>query len=186
MSHPLPRAAIGAVLLATLMSLSTPSLAQEASATATAATAATTGTTAFTSTQLTILGLVNQARAVARVCGTTQFPAAAPLTLNARLNQAAQGHATDMATNNYFSHTSLDGRSPWTRITSTGYKYRYAAENIAAGYSTAALVVQGWLNSPGHCRNIMNGNLKELGVGYAYSATARYHHYWVNDFATPY
>ena len=177
MSYALPRTAIGAVLLASLTSLSTPSLAQ---------TPPDSGTTTFTSTQLTLLGLVNQARAVARYCGTTHYAAVGPLTLNAKLNQASQGHATDMATHNYFSHTSLDGTSPWTRITNTGYKYRYAAENIAAGYSTAALVMQGWLASPGHCRNIMNGNLKDLGVGYAYSATAKYHHFWVNDFASPY
>jgi len=177
MSYALPRSVLGAVLLTTLVSLSAPSLAQ---------TTPDTGTTAFTSTQLTVLGLVNQARAVARYCGTTRYAAVGPLTLNARLNQAAQGHATDMATHNYFSHTSLDGTSPWKRITDTGYRYRYAAENIAAGYSTAALVVQGWLASSGHCRNIMNGNLKELGVGYAYSTSARYRHYWVNVFASPY
>jgi len=177
------RAARAAALLASFAILAGPTLpvhGQES-----AQTLATAATPTFTSTQLAILALINQARAVPRNCGTTRYPAVAPLALNAQLNQASQAHAQDMATNNYFSHTSRDGTSPWTRIQRTGYSYRYAAENIAAGYSTNALVVQGWLNSAGHCRNIMNGNLKDLGVGYAYSSTARYHHYWVTDFASP-
>ena len=56
------------------------------------------------------------------------------------------------------------------------------AENIAAGYSTAAQVVAGWMTSTGHCNNIMNGNYKHLGVGYYYAAGATYKHYWTQDF----
>ena len=92
------------------------------------------------------------------------------------------GHAVDMATQNYFSHTSLDGRSPWDRIDEAGYPHFGAGENIAAGQRTAEDVVTAWLNSPGHCRNIMNPSFDELGVGYAYDAASTYQRYWVQNF----
>jgi uncharacterized protein YkwD len=113
-------------------------------------------------------------------------PALAPST---QLNQAAQGHSTDMAVNDYFSHTSLDGRTPWDRILATGYTYTTAAENIAAGYSTPAAVVSGWMNSSGHRANILNCALTEIGVGYVYytpdTGSVNYQHYWTQVFATP-
>ena len=106
----------------------------------------------------------------------------APLALNAQLNSAAQKHATDMATYNYFSHTGRDGSKPWDRMKREGYTWRRAGENIAAGYTTARAVVDGWLRSPGHCANLMNKNFKDLGVGYAYGASSTYKHYWVQNF----
>lgn len=127
-----------------------------------------------------VLQLVNQARAQARNCGATSFAAAPALTLNAQLGQAAQGHASDMAAKSYFSHTSQDGRTFVQRISATGYAFRTIGENIAAGQSTAQQVVAGWLQSEGHCRNIMNPSFRELGVGYA--AGGSYGHYWVQDF----
>lgn len=53
---------------------------------------------------------------------------------------------------------------------------------IAAGYTTPAAVVNGWMMSPGHCMNIMSGNFKEIGVGYAYNSMSSYKHYWTQDF----
>lgn len=101
-----------------------------------------------------------------------------------RLTLAAQGHADDMAQNNYFSHTSLDGRSPSQRITATGYIWNYAAENIAAGYTSAATVVNGWINSPGHHANMISPTSCDIGVGYAYNSNdpSMYYHYWVQNF----
>lgn len=130
-----------------------------------------------------VLDLTNAARAVPRSCGATSYAAAAPLTWNAQLGQAAQGHAADMATQNYFSHTSLDGRTFAQRIVNAGYTaYRTLGENIAAGQTTPQAVVDGWLKSEGHCRNLMNPAFRELGVGYAYSGASTYKHYWVQDF----
>ncbi|HZI08492.1 MAG TPA: CAP domain-containing protein, partial [Archangium sp.] len=69
------------------------------------------------------------------------------------------------------------------RITSAGYTYRYAGENIGAGYSTPSAAVTGWMNSTGHCNNIMSPNYKHLGVGYYYRASgSTYAHYWTQDF----
>ena len=112
-----------------------------------------------------------------------------PLTLNQQLVSAAQGHSDDMALNDFFSHTGSDGSSPWQRISSTGYDYTQAAENIAAGHSTAQAVVEGWMNSDGHRANILNCALREIGIGYYNLAddtgAINYHYYWTQVFATP-
>lgn len=129
-----------------------------------------------------VLALTNAARAQGQTCGTTAFPAVGALTYNAQLEQAAQGHAADMAAKSYFSHTSQDGRDFSQRITASGYKWYTIGENIAAGQTTPETVVAGWLRSEGHCRNIMNASFKELGVGYAANASSSYRTYWVQDF----
>ena len=129
------------------------------------------------------LAKVNAARAVGRMCGTTWYPAAPPLVWNEALARAATGHSLDMATKNYFSHTSLDGRDFIDRIEAQGYtNWRAAAENIAAGQSTMASVMTTWLQSSGHCRNIMNARYKEIGMSVAYKSGSRYGTYWTQDF----
>jgi uncharacterized protein YkwD len=98
--------------------------------------------------------------------------------------QFPQAHSQDMATNNYFEHTSLDGRSPFQRMTDAGYRYSTAAENIGAGYSTPAAVVEGWMNSSGHRANILNCSLRQIGVGCATSTSSKYRTYWTQAFGT--
>ena len=90
-----------------------------------------------------------------------------------------------MGTRDYFSHTSLDGRSPGDRITAAGYDWRTYGENIAAGYGSPGAVVRGWIASPGHCRNLMSPAFTQLGVGYADVPGSTYGDYWVQKFATP-
>lgn len=135
----------------------------------------------ISATEQRVLDLTNQARATARTCGTTSYPAAAPLTWNASLAAAARGHAADMAAKDYFSHTSQDGRTFDVRITNAGYTgYRAIGENIAAGQPTPEEVVAGWIKSPGHCANLMNASFKELGVGVGNGGS--YGIYWDQDF----
>ena len=114
----------------------------------------------------------------------------APLIPHRQLTAAARGHSTDMALNDYFSHTSLDGRSPWDRMAEAGYtSFSSAGENIAAGYSSPASVVNGWMNSSGHRANILNCNFTETGIGYYYlqndTGNVNYRRYWTQDFARP-
>jgi uncharacterized protein YkwD len=123
-----------------------------------------------------ILALVNTERAKKNNCR--------PLTLNSKLNKAAQAHTVDMATHNFFDHNSRDGRSPFDRITAAGYRFSSAAENIAAGSSTAAATMNQWMNSPGHKANILNCGFKELGVGHAKGVNADFSDYWTQDFGT--
>ena len=134
--------------------------------------------------QQEVLAYINQARSKPCQCGSTSYPAVPALTLNTQLNSASDKFALDLATYNYFSHTGRDGSQPWDRMTREGYAWRAAGENIAAGYTTTRAVVDGWLKSEGHCKNIMSASFKDVGVGYAYTATSTYKYYWVTDFGT--
>jgi uncharacterized protein YkwD len=120
-----------------------------------------------------VLSLANTERAKAG-CG--------PLKLNSKLNTAAQAHTTDMATHNFFSHDSQDGRSPFDRIKAAGYSFGAAAENIAAGSTTAAGAMDQWMHSAGHKANILNCTYVDLGVGFAKGVNADYAGYWTQDF----
>jgi len=140
---------------------------------------------AWASFEAQVLTLVNQHRAAGAVCGGVTKPPAAALTLDTKLQCAARRHSKDMGTNNFMSHTGSNGSTPWQRITDAGYTYRRAAENVAAGYSTPAAVVAGWMASSGHCTNIMNPQLVHLGVGYFYAPASTYRHYWTQDFGAP-
>lgn len=133
-----------------------------------------------------VLALVNQRRQAGATCEGEAMPAVSALAMSAQLRQAARAHAVDMATQNFFSHDGLDGSDPGDRIQATGYQFRGWGENIAAGSSTAEAVMEQWMNSGGHCRNIMNGSFRELGVGHSPGAGgSRYPHYWVQVFGTP-
>lgn len=95
-----------------------------------------------------------------------------------QLDAAAQGHAEDMAANDYFDHTSLDGRSPTDRARDQGYQGG-VGENIAYGYRTAEEVMTGWMNSEGHRANILNCDYRYLGIGIADRNGTLY---WVQNF----
>ena len=134
--------------------------------------------------EVDVLALVNSHRAAGAVCGTTSYSAAPSLVMDSRLRDAARLHSQDMASQNYFSHTSLDGRTFSQRISATGFNgARPWGENIGAGYPTPQAVVAGLMASPGHCANIMNPSYRAIGVGYAFGATSTYGHYWTQNFA---
>ncbi|WP_051799467.1 CAP domain-containing protein [Catenuloplanes japonicus] len=106
-----------------------------------------------------VTALVNQRRADAG-CSVK-------VTTNEKLRTATRGHSQDMANQDYFDHTSLDGRTPWDRAGAAGYQ-NAIGENIAKGQQTAESVMESWMNSDGHRANILNCNAKETGVGLAY------------------
>ena len=111
-----------------------------------------------------------------------------PLTFNTKLLNAAAAHSQNMALQDFFSHTGKDGSSLGSRITATGYQFSAAAENIAAGASTPEQVVSSWMSSSGHRANILNPNLKEIGISYYFLAndtgSVNFNHYWTQVFAT--
>jgi uncharacterized protein YkwD len=113
------------------------------------------------------LAAVNEARSVGRTCGTTPYGPAPPVAWSETLAMAAYLHSEDMVLNAFFSHTGADGSTPGQRITRQGYPWRTYGENIAVGYPTVSSVLQGWLGSEGHCRNMMDPDFTEIGAGYA-------------------
>lgn len=102
------------------------------------------------------------------------------LTYSDELDQVAQAHSEDMAANSYLSHTNLDGLSPFDRMAAAGISYYTAAENIAAGQRTPEAVMESWMNSEGHRANILNPDLKQIGIGVAYGGD--YGIYWTQCF----
>ncbi|WP_411883233.1 CAP domain-containing protein [Polaromonas sp. YR568] len=136
--------------------------------------------------QVRVLALVNEARARPQRCGSQAFSAAPPLRLNPTLYSLASGHAADMARYSYFSHTGRDGSTVDGRATRAGYPWRAIGENIAAGQVTADTVVQGWINSPGHCANIMSPAFREMGAAFVVNTQSSQGIYWAQVFgATP-
>lgn len=124
-----------------------------------------------------VLALVNAARARGVTCGGTRKPAMPPLKSDAKLDCIARSYAKSMSEQDFFSHTGLDGSSPFDRMKTAYSSYRGAAENIALGQTTAQEVMDSWLTSTGHCENIM-GDFTVLGVG-------MYRDVWVQDFIKP-
>lgn len=141
------------------------------------------GTTeAFAMLEDQVLVLVNQRRSQGADCGSVHYPPVPPLSMNASLRIAARLHSQDMANNNYFSHVSQDGRTFDQRIQNAGYASNTLGENIAAGPPTAEGAMDGWMNSPGHCVNIMSAPFRAIGVGYGYRSGSTYTNYWTQDF----
>ncbi|UUZ75655.1 CAP domain-containing protein [Polaromonas sp. P1(28)-13] len=132
--------------------------------------------------QAQVLALVNEARARPRRCGNDSFAAARPVQLNATLHGSASAHAADMARYSYFSHTGRDGSRVDGRASRTGYPWRAIGENIAAGQMQADAAVQGWLNSPGHCANLMSPTYTEMGAAFAVNNQSSAGIYWVQVF----
>ena len=87
-----------------------------------------------------------------------------PLLMDPLLYQAAQSKAQDMIQNHYFEHYTPDGKSPWSFIQEAGYRYRYAAENLAMDFRTAEGIHNAWMNSPVHRQNILNPQYKDIGI----------------------
>jgi uncharacterized protein YkwD len=161
------RATAGSALAALLL---TTALTGTAAPSAHAATACANTTMAPTASNVavvraSVLCLVNNER-TARGLGA--------LADNAQLNKAAQGHSQDMVARRYFSHTTPEGTTFSSRIFASGYAtsrtYRALAENIAWGsgsLGTPAQIVKSWMGSSGHRANILNGNLRDSGIGIA-------------------
>lgn len=96
--------------------------------------------------------------------------------------ETARQHSADMAANNYFDHTNQSGQSPFDRMKQNNIKYHAAAENIAAGQSSAIFAHHGWMNSEGHRKNLL-GDTERLGVGVSFGGKMKI--YYTQDFYTP-
>ncbi|MFD0804309.1 CAP domain-containing protein, partial [Streptomonospora algeriensis] len=114
-----------------------------------------------------VVALANEERAEAG-CG--------PLRTDPRLTAASKAHSRDMAERDYMAHESPEGEGPAELAQVAGYD-AWSGENVAAGYTSAAEVMEGWMNSPGHRRNILDCDNTEVGVGETGSK-------WAQNFGT--
>lgn len=111
------------------------------------------GTASFSAEQ--IINLTNAKRAA---------NGAPALLANSLLSSAASAKAADMLSANYWSHNSPSGKTPWSFISTSGYKYIYAGENLARDFGDPQSVVDAWMNSSSHKKNLLDADFKEIGV----------------------
>lgn len=136
---------------------------------------------AWVQLELDVLELVNQHRANGANCGSEgSFGPAPALTMNPALRCAARKHSKDMNDRMFFDHVNPSGESPWDRMQQAGYSYSAAGENIAGGSPDAAGTMNQWMESDGHCANIMNPSFEEIGVGYY--PGGQWGHLWTQAF----
>lgn len=114
-----------------------------------------------------LLSLINKERAKAGLPGLTAYRT---------LNNASEEWAAHLARTSKFEHSTADWRL--SRIGAGGWAA--SGENLAAGYTSAAAAVQGWMNSSGHRANILNTSYRGIGLGYVNGGP--YGHYWVTIF----
>ena len=110
-----------------------------------------------------------------------------PVKGNARLDRAAQGHAQDMLARGFFAHESPSGTTVRERSTAVGYRWLTIGENIAFGQTSVSEVMETWMDSPGHRKNILTRDFTELGTGLALGRgkDGKYQVYWVQNFGAP-
>jgi uncharacterized protein YkwD len=126
-----------------------------------------------------------RAEMLARVNAARKEAGVPPLRSNSKLDLAAQRHAEDMLARNYFAHQSPEKKTVRDRVRDAGYDWRMIGENIAEGQFSVDEVMDTWLHSPGHRRNILDPGFKELGVGLALGRSGgRYRVTWAQAFGT--
>lgn len=89
-----------------------------------------------------------------------------PLRSDDRLHLAAEDRITDMEILGYWTHESPEGTSPFVWLAKRDYRHVAAAENLAAGYETASVLVQAWMESPGHRDNILSPEFSAIGIAW--------------------
>lgn len=94
--------------------------------------------------------------------GTNNLPL---LENSGELNKSAELKINDMVSNNYFSHDSPAGLTPWYFINQAGYTYKKAGENLAYGhYKDEHKIIDDWVASPTHKANLLNPDYKDFGI----------------------
>lgn len=132
------------------------------------------------------LKAINDARAVARNCGGATYPSVAPVRWSLKATEAARIESDWMQTNNSWGHVWPDGTNVATRLDRAGYEWQSAGENIAAGFMSLESVMKAWLDSPGHCVNIMRADVDEVGVSLIWGESRNtYRSYWTMVLARP-
>jgi uncharacterized protein YkwD len=126
----------------------------------------------------TMLADINALRGEGCRCGNQNMPPVGLLSWNADIAEAAVQHSNDMAQMRELNHVGSNGGSAGDRLHDVGYLWQTYGENIASGYDSANSVLEAWINSPGHCRNLMGANFMEMGA-------AQKEQYWTQVFARP-
>jgi uncharacterized protein YkwD len=102
------------------------------------------------------------------------------LTWDEHVRKTARKHSSDMAINNYFNHTNLEGESPFDRLQEDEVTFHTAGENLAYGQFSSIFAHEGLMKSIGHRKNILQRDFEYLGVGVAFNQAS--HPYFTQNF----
>ncbi|MFD2201262.1 CAP domain-containing protein [Shivajiella indica] len=108
---------------------------------------------------------LNQLRIQGCQCGNVSMAPVPPVVWNSLLASAAQKHSEDMFANNFFLHIGSDQSTLKNRVDNTGYLWKLLGENIARGNFNEESLIKAWKNSPDHCKQMMDADFLETGVG---------------------
>jgi uncharacterized protein YkwD len=126
-----------------------------------------------------------RAELVTRVDDERRRAGRQPLTVDSRLDAAAQRHADDMLARSYFAHRDPDGKTVRERAREAGFDWSAIGENIAEGQQSVKEVVESWMRSAGHRENILDRRYTRTGGGLALGRdpkTGEYRILWVQTF----
>jgi uncharacterized protein YkwD len=101
-----------------------------------------------------------------------------PLKLSTALTDAAKAHSKDLAKWDRISHYGSDGSNPWDRVKRAGYNAKLAAENVGTGQVTVEEVMKGWQASPGHNKNLLLGEAREMGIALVQDPRTEFKTFW--------
>jgi uncharacterized protein YkwD len=135
-----------------------------------------------------VLLLVNEERAQPADCGEDgKFAATGPVVMDPILRCSARLHSLDMFERGFFDHINPDGLDPFERMGAAGFHGSGAGENIAVGQTSPQQVMRSWMESDGHCANVMRPSYTMLGVGYHPGAGGRGlgSNFWTQNFGAP-
>ena len=122
----------------------------------------------LSSGQQALLALHNEARSQGRYCGDKYMEAVGPLRWSDELAEAAQSHASDAAENMIRGHTGSDGSTVFDRVGRVAPIFAGVGENVSYFTRSINQSVERWLESPGHCENIMRPGFTHMGGGYSW------------------
>jgi uncharacterized protein YkwD len=101
-----------------------------------------------------------------------------PLKISVMLTEAAKAHSRDLAKWDRISHYGSDGSNPWDRVKRAGYPAKLAAENVGTGQASLDEVIKGWQSSPGHNKNLLLPDAKEMGIALVQDPRTEFKTFW--------
>jgi uncharacterized protein YkwD len=125
-----------------------------------------------------VLARLNAVRAAGYRCGERSMAPAAPLKWDPALQSAATDHSLDMARRNYFEHRSPEGERAGQRAARSNYAWKAVGENLAGGDTSVADVMEGWLDSPDHCANMLDPAYADVAVACVQQPGSKWGTYW--------
>lgn len=125
-----------------------------------------------------VLYELNQLRSQGCRCGKDYMAPAGPLVWNHTLYEVSRDYARLLFEHNWFSHISPTGKTLADRLDAIGYDWQRIGENLGRGYDDFYAVFKAWLDSPSHCKMLMDPEVTHIGM-------SKYHDYWVQSFSLP-